>query len=150
MADKKRVLFLCVGNSCRSQMAEGLLRHTASDIFEVESAGSSPAGLSRRAVAVMKEMGVDISGHRSKPIDEFQGQSFDYVIAVCDESIESQCPVFLGDALHRLHVPFDDPAMASGDEDEVLYTFRRVRDEINEWITSFAMHEAHCLSRSET
>ncbi len=143
MAEKKRVLFLCVGNSCRSQMAEGLLRNAAPDVFDVHSAGSKPAGLSSRAVTVMNELGVDISSHQSKSIGKLQGESFDYVITVCDESGETQCPVFLGDAGQSLHVPFDDPAAAHGDEDEVLYTFRRVRDEINEWITSFALHETH-------
>ncbi len=150
MADKKRVLFLCVGNSCRSQMAEGLLRHAAPNVFEAASAGSQPTALNPRAVAVMDELGIDISAHHSKSIDEFHGKSFDYVIAVCDESIESQCPVFLGDVDQTLHVPFDDPAVAVGDDEEILYTFRRVRDEINEWITSFAMHEAHCLSKHES
>ncbi|MBN2294952.1 MAG: arsenate reductase ArsC [Pirellulales bacterium] len=147
MADKKRVLFLCVGNSCRSQMAEGLLRHAAPDIFDAHSAGSQPVGLNPRAVAVLKEMGVDISAHYSKSLDKFRGERFDYVITVCDESLETQCPVFLGDVGQTLHVPFDDPAGAHGDEDEILYTFRRVRDEISEWITSFAMHEAHSLQR---
>ncbi|MEA1952507.1 MAG: arsenate reductase ArsC, partial [Planctomycetota bacterium] len=110
MAEKKRVLFLCVGNSCRSQMAEGLLRNAAPDLFGVQSAGSKPAGLSSRAVAVMKELGVDISAQQSKSVDTFQGEQFEYVITVCDESGETQCPVFLGDAGQSLHVPFDDPA----------------------------------------
>lgn len=149
MDDKKRVLFLCVGNSCRSQMAEGMLRHAASDIFNVESAGSQPVDLNPRAVAVMGEIDLDISAHRSKSLEEFRGESFDYVITVCDESLEAQCPVFLGDVGQNLHVPFDDPAAAHGDNDEILYTFRRVRDEINEWVTSFAMHESHCLQRHE-
>jgi arsenate reductase len=150
MADKKRVLFLCVGNSCRSQMAESLLRHAAPNVFEAKSAGSKPQGLNPRAITVMKEIGMDISGHRSKSIDELQGESFDYVITLCDESLDDECPVFLGDVGQSMHVPFDDPARAHGDDDEILYTFRRVRDEISEWVTSFAMHETHSMSRHAT
>ena len=147
MAEKKRVLFLCEGNSSRSQMAEGLLRGAASDLFEAASAGAKPAGLSSRAVAVMAELNVDIAHHQSKSVDEFADEEFDYVITVCDDSDASRCPVFTGKAGQKLHVPFDDPAMAAGNEEEVLYTFRRVRDEINEWVTAFALHEAHCLSQ---
>ena len=147
MPKKKRVLFLCVGNSSRSQMAEGLLRHAAPDLFEAASAGSEPAGLSSHAVTVMAELDIDIAHHRSKSVDEFADEELDYAITVCDESLESRCPVFTGKTGQVMHVPFDDPALATGDEEEVLYTFRRVRDEINEWVTAFAMHEAHCLSQ---
>lgn len=149
MAKKKRVLFLCVGNSSRSQMAEGLLRNAAPNTFESASAGSEPAGLSSRAVAVMSELNIDIAHHRSKSVDEFVDEEFDYAITVCDESFESRCPVFTGKAGQIMHVPFDDPDMATGDEDEVLYTFRRIRDEINEWVTAFALHEAHCLAKQQ-
>ena len=146
MGKKKRVLFLCVGNSSRSQMAEGLLRSAAPDLFDAASAGSEPAGLSKHAVAVMAELGIDISHHRSKSVDEFADEEFDYVITICDESLEGRCPVFSGTTIQKMHVPFDDPAAAHGDDDEVLYTYRRIRDEISEWITAFAIHEAHCLS----
>ncbi len=147
MEKKKRVLFLCAGNSARSQMAEGLLRDAAGDVFEAASAGSVPAGLSNRAVAVMAEMNVDISHQRSKSVDEFAGEEFDYVITLCDEMDENRCPVFPGKAGQRLHVPFSDPARASGSDEDILYTFRRVRDEINEWVTAFARHEAHCVMK---
>jgi arsenate reductase (thioredoxin) len=95
MADRKRVLILCTGNSARSQMAEGLLRHDAGDRFEVESAGTKPSQVRSEAIAVMKEIGIDISGHRSKSVDEFAGRSFDYVLTVCDNAKES-CPIFPG------------------------------------------------------
>src|SRR6202522_1232650 len=93
MADKKRVLILCTGNSARSQMAEGLLRHDAGDRFDVESAGTKPTSVRPEAIAVMNELRIDISGHRSKNVDEFAGQKFDYVITVCDNARET-CPVF--------------------------------------------------------
>ena len=95
MPDKKRVLILCTGNSARSQMAEGLLRHDAGDRFEVFSAGTKPSHVRPEAIAVMRELGIDISGHRSKSVDEFAGQSFDYVLTVCDNAKES-CPIFPG------------------------------------------------------
>jgi len=130
MEAKTRVLFLCVGNACRSQMAEGILRHLAGERFEVHSAGAVPAGLSSRAVKVMAEIGVDISDHVSQSVDDFSGQTFDHVITVCDEAGNSPCPAFVGQAGEKLHWPFDDPAMATGDDEEVLEVFRRVRDEI--------------------
>ena len=98
---KKRVLILCTGNSARSQMAEGVLEHDAGDSSEVESAGTRPGRVRPEAIAVMKELGIDISGHRSKHVDEFQGQSFDYVLTVCDNAKES-CPVFPGHS-KRIH-----------------------------------------------
>src|SRR5690242_7756135 len=98
---KKRVLILCTGNSARSQMAEGLLRHDAGERFNVASAGTSPGWVRPEAVAVMRDLGIDISDHRSKHVDEFQGQNFDYVITVCDNARES-CPVFSG-VRQRLH-----------------------------------------------
>jgi len=130
MTNKKRVLFLCVGNSCRSQMAEGLLRDMAGDKYEVESCGAVATGLSSRAVQAMGEIGIDISQQQSQRDEEYQGQRFDYVITVCDESGETPCPVFVGEAVERLHWPFVDPAYALGDEEEVMAVFRRVRDEI--------------------
>jgi arsenate reductase len=106
MADKKRVLILCTGNSARSQMAEGLLRHDAGDRFKVESAGTKPSTVRPEAIAVMKEVGIDITSHRSKHVDEFASQDFDYVLTVCNNAKES-CPVFFGKAA-RLHHSFDD------------------------------------------
>ena len=134
--EKKRVLILCTGNSARSQMAEGLLRHDAGERFDVESAGTKPGLVRPEAVAVMKELGIDISGHRSKHVDEFEGQRFDYVITVCDNARES-CPVFFG-AAGRLHRSFDDPAALEGSEEERLTVFRRVRDELRAYLAEFA------------
>lgn len=132
---KERVLILCTGNSARSQMAEGLLRHDAGGRFEVESAGTKPGQVRPEAVAVMKELGIDISGHRSKSVDEFAGQNFDYVLTVCDNAKES-CPIFPGHA-NRLHRNFEDPAAAPGSEQERLAVFRRVRDEIRDFLRRF-------------
>lgn len=132
MAAKKRVLILCTGNSARSQMAEGLLRHDAGDRFEVVSAGTRPSQVRLEAVAVMGELGIDISGHRSKHVDEFAGQKFDYVLTVCDNARES-CPVF-PDGATAIHRNFEDPAALHGTEEERLALFRRVRDEIREYL----------------
>lgn len=123
---KQRILFLCTGNSARSQMAEGLLGHMAGDRFEVFSAGTRPAGLNPNAVKVMAEMGIDISGHRSKHVDEFSGQAFDCVFTVCDNAKEA-CPLFPGRG-KRIHHSFEDPASAPPERQ--LEVFRRVRDEI--------------------
>jgi len=128
MPETQRVLFVCTGNSARSQMAEGLLRHEAGSRFDVFSAGTHPTQVRPEAVAVMHEIGVDISRHRSKSIDEFAGQEFDYVITVCDHANET-CPVFPGHA-RRLHWSFEDPAAAPGSEEQRKAVFRRVRDEI--------------------
>ena len=128
MTNRKRVLILCTGNSARSQMAEGLLRHLANDQFEVASAGVSPTQVRPEAVAVMSEIGIDISQHHSKSVDEFTGQQFDYVITVCDNANE-QCPVFPANT-KRIHWSFEDPAAVEGDEQARLAVFRRVRDEI--------------------
>jgi arsenate reductase len=132
---KKRVLILCTGNSARSQMAEGLLVHDAGDRFEVESAGTRPLHVRPEAITVMKELGIDISGHRSKHVDEFQGQSFDYVLTVCDNAKES-CPVFPAQT-KLMHKGFDDPATFQGKEEERLALFRRVRDEIRGYLRAF-------------
>ena len=128
MNNRKKVLILCTGNSARSQMAEGLLRHIASDKFEVESAGTVASFVRPQAIAAMAEIGIDISGHRSKCLDEFLDTPFDYVITVCDNANES-CPVFLGKA-KRIHWSFDDPAAATGTDEEILAEFQRVRNEI--------------------
>lgn len=133
---KQSVLILCTGNSARSQMAEGLLRHDAGDRFEVESAGTKPSIVRPEAIAAMRELGIDISGHRSKHVDEFQGKHFDYVITVCDNAKES-CPVFFG-AAKRLHHSFEDPAALQGPEEERLALFRRVRDELRTFLDNFA------------
>lgn len=129
MSAKKRVLILCTGNSARSQMAEGLFRHEAGDRYQVFSAGTKPTQVRPEAVAVMAEIGIDISAHRSKSVDDFKGQEFDSVITVCDNAKES-CPVFPGNT-QRLHWPFEDPAALEGSEDERKAAFRRVRDRIH-------------------
>jgi arsenate reductase len=132
VSDKQRILILCTGNSARSQMAEGLLRHDAGERFTVESAGTKPSAVRPEAIAVMSELGIDISTQRSKHVDEFQGQRFDYVITVCDNAREA-CPVFFG-ATKRLHHSFDDPAAFHGSEVERLARFRRVRDELRGYL----------------
>jgi arsenate reductase len=134
--NKEKVLILCTGNSARSQMAEGLLRHIAGDRFDVQSAGTVASFVRPQAIAVMAEIGIDISNHRSKCLDEFLGESFDYVITVCDNARES-CPIFPGRA-ERLHWSFDDPAEATGDQESQLKLFRRVRDEIKARLDEFA------------
>ena len=131
---RSRVLILCTGNSARSQMAEGLLRHLAGDRFEVFSAGTRPVGLNPNAVKAMAELGIDISKHRSKSVDEFAGQQFDYVITVCDNAKES-CPLFPGGG-QRIHQSFEDPAAAP--ETQKMEVFRRVRDQISHWLSEFA------------
>ena len=128
MNDRKRVLILCTGNSARSQMAEGLLWQMAGDRFEVSSAGVAPTHVRPEAIKVMAELGIDISGHHSKSVDEFAGREFDYVITVCDNANE-QCPVFPGNT-KRIHWSFEDPAAVQGDELKRLAIFQRVRDEI--------------------
>ena len=135
MADKQRVLILCTGTSARSQMAEGLLRHDAGDRFTVESAGTKPGTVRPEAIAVMKEAGIDITSHRSKHVDEFAGQNFDYVLTVCDNAKES-CPVFFGKAT-RLHHSFNDPAAVEGSKKTRLGEFRRVRDELRAYLRGF-------------
>jgi arsenate reductase (thioredoxin) len=129
---KTRVLILCTGNSARSQMAEGLLRHDAGERFEVESAGTHPSSVRSEAVAVMQEIGIDISRHRAKNVTEFDGQQFEIVVTVCDNARET-CPVFFGNA-HRLHHDFEDPAAAQGSDEERLASFRRVRDELRDYL----------------
>jgi arsenate reductase len=134
MANKKRVLFLCTGNSARSQMAEGLLRHTAGDRFDVFSAGTQPKGVHARSLDVMKELGIDISQQRSKDVQIYARNEFDYVITVCDRA-KQQCPLFPG--AEPIHWGFDDPAEAPADRQ--LDTFRRVRDEIRQRINLFLL-----------
>jgi arsenate reductase len=143
-APKKRVLFLCTGNSCRSHIGEGLLRHLGGERFESFSAGSQPAGFVHPlAIRAMAEIGIDISWHRSKSIAEFlppSGTPPDLVVSVCDTAAR-ECPRFPGN-VERLHIPFDDPARASGSEEEKLAVFRRVRDEMRAAILeTFALTE---------
>jgi arsenate reductase len=130
-----RVLILCTGNSARSQMAEGLLRHEAGDRYQVFSAGAKPSPVRPEAIAAMHEIGIDISGHRAKAVDEFAGQVFDSVITVCDHAQES-CPVFPG-TTRRLHWPLDDPAAVRGSEEERLAAFCGVRDQLHGHIRVF-------------
>lgn len=132
---KTKVLFLCTGNSCRSQMAEGFARHLKGDIIEPYSAGIETHGLNQRAVKVMREAGVDISGHRSKHVHELQDVVFDYVVTVCGHANE-HCPVFPG-TTKVLHVGFNDPPQLAANaktEEEALFHYRRVRDEIKAYV----------------
>ena len=136
MNEKKRVLILCTGNSARSQMAEGLLRELGEGKFAVESAGVAPSSVRREAVEAMREIGIDISAQRSKSADEFANQQFDYIITVCDNAKET-CPVFPGNA-QRIHQRFEDPPPETiGDYQSRLKIFRRVRDEIRDWLNLF-------------
>ena len=135
MTERKRVLILCTGNSARSQMAEGLLRYDGGDRFEVASAGVAPTRVRPEAIRAMREIGIDISGHTSKSVDEFTNREFDYVITVCDHANE-QCPVFPGET-KRIHWSFDDPAATEGNEQVRLSVFRRVRDEIRNRLQLF-------------
>ena len=123
-----KVLFLCTGNSARSQMAEGLLRSLGKQHFDVYSAGTHPKEINPLAVAVMQESRIDISGQRSKDLSEFLGQDFDYIITVCDRARDN-CPTFPGDN-QRIHWSFEDPAAAVGDAHHKLEVFRRIRNEI--------------------
>lgn len=132
---KPRVLFLCTGNSARSQMAEGLLRHLAGDRYDVFSAGTQPVGLNPDAVEAMRELGIDISGHRSKNLSEFLGQRFDYVITVCDRAKDA-CPRWPHTAT-VLHWSFEDPAAETGSEEARRTTFRAVRDQIRRRLEAF-------------
>ena len=132
---KSKVLFLCTGNSCRSQMAEGFLRTLAGDNFESHSAGTKPSVVNPMAIEVMREVGIDISGQRSKNVTDYVGTHLQYVITVCDNAKE-QCPIFPGPCI-REHWPFEDPADARGSREEKLAVFRRVRDEIAEKIRLF-------------
>ena len=138
MKQKLRVLILCTGNSARSQMAEGILRHDGGENFAVFSAGTKASLVRPEAIQAMREIGLDISGHRSKNVEEFSGQEFDFVITVCDHA-NKICPVFPGQT-QRIHHSFTDPpAPEIGSEEFRLAIFRRVRDEIRVWIKRFIM-----------
>jgi arsenate reductase (thioredoxin) len=134
-----RVLILCTGNSARSQMAEGLLRRDAGNTYEVFSAGTKPTRVRPEAIAVMREVGIDISDHRSKSVDEFAGQDFDYVITVCDNAKQS-CPIFPAKT-KRIHWRIEDPAAAQGSQEETLTAFRRARDELRARLQAFTQGE---------
>ncbi|PLX88077.1 MAG: arsenate reductase [Desulfuromonas sp.] len=135
MSKKKRVLFLCTHNSCRSQMAEGLMNHFLGDRVEAFSAGTEATRVNPLAAKVMAEIGIDLSGHRSKILDEFAEQPFDYVITLCGDARE-RCPLFFG-GVKRQHIGFEDPSRLSGSEGEVLPEYRRVRDEIKKTLCDF-------------
>ncbi len=134
-----RVLILCTGNSARSQMAEGLLRHEGGARYEVFSAGTHPSHVRPEAIQVMREAGIDISGHRSKSVEEFAGQHFDYVITVCDNAKES-CPIF-PTTTKRIHWSLEDPAAVQGSEEQRLAEFRRIRDELSEHLRKFTQEK---------
>jgi arsenate reductase len=143
MEKKKRVLFICVHNSGRSQMAEAFLSESAGDRFDVESAGLEPREINKLVIEVMEEMNIDISENTSDSIFDFykEGRLYDFVISVCDESIESQCPIFPG-ITQRLHWPFPDPSSVVGSDEEKLSKVRKIRDDIHNrimtWLNTFA------------
>ena len=132
---KKRILFLCTHNSCRSQMAEGLVNHYLGDRFEAFSAGTEATRVNPIAILVLTELGIDISHQRSKTLDEFDGQQFDFVITLCGDA-NDKCPLFFG-GVQRVHIGFDDPSRFRGDSRETLNEFRRVRDEIRARLTEY-------------
>ncbi|MBC8458175.1 MAG: arsenate reductase ArsC [Deltaproteobacteria bacterium] len=134
-----RILILCTGNSCRSQMAEGILRFLKPS-WEIFSAGTRPEKeVNPRTVNVMQEIGLDISSHYPKSVDEFVGKSFDFVITVCDNAREN-CPLITGTVGKRLHIGFEDPATAKGNAEEIISTYRKIRDQITGALTHFTQH----------
>jgi arsenate reductase len=133
--DKGRILVLCTGNSARSQIGEGLFRHEGGGDWEVLSAGTKPGAVRPEAIAVMKEIGIDISGHRSKSVDEFAGQNFDYVVTVCDNARDT-CPVFPAHTA-RIHWSLEDPAAFQGTDEARLAFFREIRDQLHERVKTF-------------
>ena len=135
MTDQTRILILCTGNSARSQMAEGLLRHDGGDAFAVESAGLEPTFVRPEAIEAMREIGIDISGQHSKSLEQFIGQPFDYVITVCDNANQN-CPIFSG-AKRRIHWSVEDPASVGGTEETRLKAFRIARDDLRERLSKF-------------
>jgi len=137
---KKKILILCTGNSCRSQMAEGFLKSFDGDL-KVYSAGTKPSTqVHPKAIQVMKEVGVDLSQNYPKMVDQFLNDSFDFVITVCDNAKES-CPIFIGKVGKQLHIGFEDPAEATGTDEEILAVFRKVRDEIKNDFYEFYLKE---------
>lgn len=146
---KKHVLFLCTGNSCRSQMAEGLVNHFVGDRWEAFSAGTEPSGyVHPLAIRVMRELGIDVSDQRSKSVEEFRDAEFDVVITVCDNAAEN-CPLWLGpEKVH--HIGFPDPAEASGSEEERLEVFRRVRDGLRRDVIRYLRENRDAEAKGET
>jgi arsenate reductase len=136
----QQILVLCTGNSARSQMGEGLFRAEGRGRFEVFSAGTKPSFVRPEAIAVMREIGIDISDHRSKSVDEFAGQPMDYVVTVCDHARDI-CPVFPA-GTERIHWSFEDPAALQGTEEQRLAEFRRIRDQIHERVLAFFQQQA--------
>jgi len=137
---RTRILVLCTGNSARSQMGEGLFREQGGGDYEVFSAGTRPSLVRPEAIAVMREIGIDISGNRSKSVDEFAGRSFDFVVTVCDNARDN-CPVFPG-AAQRVHWSLEDPAAVQGSEEERLAAFRRIRNQLQERVEKFVRERA--------
>lgn len=135
----KRVLFICTKNSARSQMAEGLVNHDLAGKVHASSAGTEPSRVHPMAVTVMRELGIDIALHRSKSINEFASEKFDFVMTLCDQAAEA-CPVFFG-GMQRMHMGFPDPVTVTGSEEEKLSAFRKVRDQIREQIVGFLRKE---------
>ena len=150
MPEKKpTVLILCTGNSCRSHLAEGILRAVAGDLFDVQSAGSKPAGyVHPLAIRAMAEIGIDISAHRSKHMNDFLGQKVETVITVCGNA-DQACPIYPGQ-VNRHHWPFDDPAHATGTDEEKLAVFRRVREEIRAVFSAYADGRRDALKAAQT
>src|SRR6185369_3632594 len=136
---KQRVLFLCTHNSCRSQMAEGLVNHFLGDRFQAYSAGTEKTRVNPLAIRVLAELGIDISQHHSKTIAEFDGQRFDHIITLCGSANE-QCPLFFG-GVRRVHIGFDDPSRLCGSDEEVMPEVRRVRDELREKLAAYLTGE---------
>lgn len=131
-----KILILCTGNSCRSQMAQGFLQSFDNNI-EVFSAGTEPAsGISEKAITVMKEAGIDIINHKPESVNKYTGEAWDYVITVCDEANET-CPVFYGKVTHRMHIGFEDPSKVKGSEEFIMNEFRSIRDEIKRKFQEF-------------
>lgn len=137
---KKRVLFLCTANSSRSQMAEGIVNHFLGDRLEAFSAGTQASFVNPTAIKAMKEIGVNISHHRSKHLSEYDGQTFDFVITLCGDANET-CPLYIG-GTKKTHIGFDDPAKATGSPEDILWEFRRVRDEIIDKMTNYFLNIA--------
>jgi arsenate reductase len=140
MPGRKKIVFVCTGNSCRSQMAEGFARHLGGDRWEVHSAGTSPQGVNPRALRAMAEAGVDISGQRSKAIAPGLLESADIVVTLCGDA-EEKCPL-TPPSVRRLHWPLEDPARATGTEEEIMARFRAVRDEIRQRVAALIAEES--------
>jgi len=131
----KRVLFLCTGNSCRSQMADGIINHDFAGQIEAVSAGTDPHGLNPKAVQVLAEVGIDISNNSSDHISRYDGQDFHWVISLCDDA-DTKCPTVFG-GIVRAHIPFEDPPRVTGSPEEIMFVYRKVRDQIREQLGEF-------------